>query len=535
MNSEVPEAAGCWSGLRALLSTKTKRKKPTQCSPTDGTPSSSPPKAIGEHKAIHNGTELPPEYHFPPYSGTRPAPDRRKVADSDIKVPHKLPSPEAADTSDKTIDELNESLRELSLQIHGKSMNQSPVSANAGCFQTQILPRRYAHDVLTEFMEKQGFQVTRHYLADQLPGNTAWRAEFVLPDKSGKSVPVIGLNSEMDALPGIGHACGHNLIGIIGVAGAVGLKAAMEKHGISGRIILLGTPGRGIPRNGHLYDVGLRAMNLTQGTKSHYLDFRAHPGPGDSRRVENSATLALQAFTVEYHGKGAHAGAAPWEGRNALDAAFVAYSALSALRQQIHPTARLHGIIEGRDWASNGEVQKNLAWHRAAAHATSCEITFTEIDSMKDLQSNQLLSDEFGAIMASRHGYPYRPNEEIGASTDFVSRLDLTDEYWLIGSVRAMLHTVRKGTQHTLILTTAIPTTPGGGNHTPGFTAAARTQEAHERAIAVSKGLATLGLRALLDEDFLQTVSLTPKFKGDDQPTNQRRSRIVSRSTSSFD
>jgi metal-dependent amidase/aminoacylase/carboxypeptidase family protein len=92
-------------------------------------------------------------------------------------------------------------------------------------------------------MEKQGFQVTRHYLADQLPANTAWRAEFLLPAKSGKPLTVVGLNSEMDALPGIGHACGHNLIAVIGVAAAVGLKNAMEKYSIPGRIILLGTPG----------------------------------------------------------------------------------------------------------------------------------------------------------------------------------------------------------------------------------------------------------------------------------------------------
>ena len=79
-------------------------------------------------------------------------------------------------------------------------------------------------------MQKHGFVVSRHYLGMQ----TAWRAEFVFGD--GRRV--IGLQSEMDALPKIGHACGHNLIAISGVATAIGLKAALMQHRIPGRIVL---------------------------------------------------------------------------------------------------------------------------------------------------------------------------------------------------------------------------------------------------------------------------------------------------------
>lgn len=70
--------------------------------------------------------------------------------------------------------------------------------------QLNIISHRYAHDTFTTFMESHGFKVTRHYLELQ----TAWRAEF----EHGKGGRAIGLNSEMDALPGIGHACGHNLV-----------------------------------------------------------------------------------------------------------------------------------------------------------------------------------------------------------------------------------------------------------------------------------------------------------------------------------
>ena len=83
-------------------------------------------------------------------------------------------------------------------------------------------------------MVNQGFEVTQHYL---LP--TAWVARY----SHGNGGRTIGVNSEMDALPGIGHACGHNLIAIAGVAVACAIKAAFEKHDINGTVVLLGTPG----------------------------------------------------------------------------------------------------------------------------------------------------------------------------------------------------------------------------------------------------------------------------------------------------
>jgi metal-dependent amidase/aminoacylase/carboxypeptidase family protein len=106
---------------------------------------------------------------------------------------------------------------------------------------------RYAHDLLTGFMLAQGFKVTQHYLGL----NTAWRAEYA----QGKGGRTIGINSEMDALPVIGHACGHNLIAISGVGVAIALKAALQAYPhTSGKIVLLGTPGN---------ELGLRFLIAT--------------------------------------------------------------------------------------------------------------------------------------------------------------------------------------------------------------------------------------------------------------------------------
>lgn len=94
----------------------------------------------------------------------------------------------------------------------------------------------HAHDILTTFMESHGFVVTRHYLGLQ----TAWRAEFT----HGKGGRTIGVNAEMDALPFIGHACGHNLIAVSGVGAALAIKSALLAHNVSGKVVLLGTPGK---------------------------------------------------------------------------------------------------------------------------------------------------------------------------------------------------------------------------------------------------------------------------------------------------
>lgn len=94
---------------------------------------------------------------------------------------------------------------------------------------------RDAHDLLTGFMSEHGFKVTPHYLGL----DTAWRAEFT----HGKGGRVLGINSEMDALKGIGHACGHNLIAVSGVGVAIAVKVALQAHNVPGKIVLLGTPG----------------------------------------------------------------------------------------------------------------------------------------------------------------------------------------------------------------------------------------------------------------------------------------------------
>lgn len=114
---------------------------------------------------------------------------------------------------------------------------------------------RHTHDLLTAFMSAHGFKVTRHYLGLE----TAWRAEF----SNGSGGRVLGINSEMDALRGIGHACGHNLIAISGVGIAIAVKKALETHNVPGKVVLLGTPGKYTLASLSASVVNLGAFQLT--------------------------------------------------------------------------------------------------------------------------------------------------------------------------------------------------------------------------------------------------------------------------------
>ncbi|XP_047589719.1 xaa-Arg dipeptidase [Lutra lutra] len=204
-----------------------------------------------------------------------------------------------------------------------------------------------AHGVLTRFFECEppaaSWTVHPHYhLA------TAFRAEWGPPEAGATPRPLqLGFLCEYDALPGIGHACGHNLIAEVGAAAALGVKGALES--LPGppppvKVIVLGTPAE---------EDGGGKIDLIEAGAFKNLDvvFMAHPFQ------ENAAYLpdvAEHDMTVKYYGKASHAAAYPWEGLNALDAAVLAYNNLSVLRQQMKPTWRVHGIIK------NGGVKPNI-------------------------------------------------------------------------------------------------------------------------------------------------------------------------------
>jgi amidohydrolase len=167
--------------------------------------------------------------------------------------------------------------------------------------------------------------------------------------EAGNGHPHVAVLAEYDALPGIGHGCGHNIICAAGVGGFLGASTALESVG--GRVSLVGTPaeegGGGkeiLARNGVFDDVDAVVM--------------VHPFSHD---VGTHPFLGRRQVEVVFHGVAAHASAQPFMGRNALDAVVATYQGVAALRQHIPSTDRVHGII------TDGGARPNIVPERAAA------------------------------------------------------------------------------------------------------------------------------------------------------------------------
>jgi len=208
-------------------------------------------------------------------------------------------------------------LRDLSLKIHSNpELGFEEVKAAAW---------------LAQYLEKNGFAVERGIC--ELP--TAFRASY------GKGKPVIALVAEYDALPHLGHACGHNLIAGGSVGAAVAAKEAIDRFG--GSLQVIGTPAE------ELY--GGKVIMVERGAFDN-LDaaMMVHPG---SHNAAVTPALACIALEVEFFGRAAHAAGHPEAGINALEAMLLSFAAINSLRQHIKDKARIHGIITDGGDAAN--------------------------------------------------------------------------------------------------------------------------------------------------------------------------------------
>lgn len=258
----------------------------------------------------------------------------------------------------------------------------------------------------------------------------AYGCETAFVGETG-SGPCVSIMSEYDALPDIGHGCGHNVIAAAGLGAAIGLAAVA--HHAGGRLKYLGTPaeegGGGkilMARNGALTDVDVAMM--------------VHSADADLTTID---AIALQQLLVEYHGEEAHAAAAPHKGRNALDAAVLGYMAVAALRQHIKPTERVHGIFlsagekpnivpreASTEWyvrsdtiSSLNELKPRvLAALEAGAHACGCGVSHQWIGAAyADMVTNETLSAAYAlnALTLGRTvGDPRTTGHRVVGSTD---------------------------------------------------------------------------------------------------------------------
>ncbi len=214
---------------------------------------------------------------------------------------------------------------------------------------------RFAHDLLTSVIDRHGVAVARH--AHGL--DTAFDATI------GDSGPTVALICEYDALPGVGHACGHNIIAAASLG--AGLALARVAGTAGGRARIIGTPAE----EGGGGKVRMARAGAFEGLAAAMM---IHPADADLVRMD---TIAVEQAVVTFHGKAAHAAAAPHDGRNALDAAVLGYMGAAALRQHILPNERIHGVF------TNGGDKANVVPAEAAMHWMARSATLASLQPLK--------------------------------------------------------------------------------------------------------------------------------------------------------
>jgi amidohydrolase len=259
-------------------------------------------------------------------------------------------------------------------------------------------------EALCSFLASRGFRVRRGLAGMK----TAFRAEFAF----GRGKPAVAFLCEMDALPGIGHACGHNIVGVASACAAAALAEAGKGRFRSGRVIALGTPAE---------EMGFGKARMVKEGVFRGIDaaMMVHPS---SRRHVAKGYLALHKLRFSYHGRASHAAAYPEQGINALDAVILLFNGISVLRQQLPDTVRIHGIITEGGQAPNiiperaeayfyvrgeeeGELRDAVARVKAcaagAATATRCRLAVKEGPyTLSPMKVNPILAAAYRRALA---------------------------------------------------------------------------------------------------------------------------------------
>jgi amidohydrolase len=323
--------------------------------------------------------------------------------------------------------------------------------------------------------ERAGFSVERGIAS--LP--TAFRAT------AGHGDLHVVICAEYDALPDVGHACGHNIIAASSTGAAIGLADVADELNL--RVTLLGTPSE--EGGGGKIDL----IKAGEFSDAHFA-MMIHPWPEE--RLE-ATCLAVDHFDVTFEGKEAHASAAPWQGVNALDALTIAQVALGLLRQQLAPGDQFHGIV------TEGGAAANIIPRRAVGRFMARSLTSERLAVLRSrmnacfeagaLASGAAMSvEELGSAfshMESDHeilSHYRRAAESLGRNFDLddagVAKPTISTDMANVSLVVPSIHPLL-----------AIPTN-GAVNHQPEFTAACITPAADQ---AVMDGALALALTAI--------------------------------------
>ncbi len=370
------------------------------------------------------------------------------------------------------VDDMADELVDLSHQIHDQ-----PELA---------FEEHFAHQVLTDAIEAHGLPVTRG----------AYELETAFESVVGSKGPNIAVCCEYDALPGLGHACGHNIIATAGLG--AGLAAAALADDLGGTVSILGTPAE---EGG-----GGKVFMIERGAfKDVDASLMVHPAAADLTVMN---TIAVHRVKVTFTGRSAHAAAAPQEGRNALDAAVLAYNNIAALRQHILPEERLHGIFtDGGEKPNIVPARAEMLWYvrspnmkslrplgdrviecfKAGAMAAGCTAEWEWIDPpFADMIDNEPFLDlyaanagELGRVVTT----PAPENRVVGST-------DMGNVSYEVPSIHPMIKVA----------------TDGSPIHTPEFAVHARSQTGDAAVIDGAKAMAMTIVDLWTQPNTLKTI-----------------------------
>jgi amidohydrolase len=368
------------------------------------------------------------------------------------------------------VDRHYESLADLSRQIH-----DDPEVA----FEEHRSSAR-----LIDFLAKAGFKTEKGICGLA----TAFRADH------GRGRPVVAFLAEYDALPGIGHGCGHNLIATCSVAAALALKKVVADAG--GTVTVFGTPAE------ELY--GGKSIMADAGAFTDVdIAMIVHPG-GGNRVLMN--TLACETLKVEFTGVSAHAAGAPELGINALEALIQSYNAVNSLRQHIGARERISGVI-----TDGGQAANVIPAHAAATFIVRA-VDDTRLDKLKE----RVINCFTGAATATGAKLKYSWGERYAAMVSNVALGRLFRE-----NMQTLGHSIRLGENEVMNFSTdvgnvsqLVPTiqplvaisSAGASIHTPEFCRIAATDDAVRRILDAAKAMAMTAIDLLVSPLLMEQV-----------------------------
>ncbi len=345
----------------------------------------------------------------------------------------------------------------------------------------------FAAEFLASELERIGMSVERGYAG--LP--TSFRGTHT----TGVPGPTVAILLEYDALPGIGHGCGHNLIAAAGVTAAARVIQQQPEH--PGTFTVIGTPGE---------EGGGGKIKILDAGGFAGVDAAMMVHPADRSLIARHG-LAAHHLEVTWSGRASHAAKSPEQGRSALAAAYLFLNSLDAMRQFVPSSARFHGIITNggqapnivpdsaacviyiRDLVDSDAVALRQRIENAArgmALATDTTVSFAETAPTYAARNNNLtMARRFGSHLAAHGVIAEEPN-----STNPAGSSD-------IGNVSARVPTIHPYIQIT---------DRGVANHTREFASAALTDQAHSQSLAAAMAMADVTIDLLSDPDLLDAV-----------------------------